>query len=141
MNFLFKIVVPVLALVFVSGCSFVREVNAGRYNENTKTGLAWLSDQFDPAGMNVGGHWTSVDWGEGNLSQSGRNVSGKLGDYDVRGVVSGNHAYLLISEGGWNYYCAVLENPAPGLLTGHFSRSIPFVKNLARPMRLEQLAH
>jgi hypothetical protein len=68
-------------------------------------------------------------------------VGGKLGDYDVRGVVSGHRAYLLLSEAGWNYYAAVLERQGPGVLAGHFSRAIPFAKSFGRPMRLEQLAH
>ena len=136
-----KLIAAALAAVFVSGCSVVHEVNAGRYNQNTKSGETWLSDQFDPAGINVAGHWTSSDWGEARLTQAGRDVGGKLGGYDVRGVVSGNRACLLLSEGGWTYYAASLEQPSEGVLAGHFSRSIPFVRNLARPMRLEQLAH
>ena len=98
MKHLFRLVVPALALALFSGCSIVREVNAGRYNENTKNGLSWLSDQFDPAVINIGGRWTSDDWGKATLTQTGRDVRGKLGDYDVHGVVSGTRAYLLISE-------------------------------------------
>ena len=130
-----------LALVLVSGCSYVREANTGRYNRNTKTGAAWLSDQSAPASFNIAGHWMSEDWGDVKFTQAGRNVGGKLGEYDVHGVVSGKRVYLLISDRGWNYYSAVLEYPAAGVLAGHFSRTIPLVKNLARPMRLEQLAH
>jgi hypothetical protein len=56
-------------------------------------------------------------------------------------VVSGERAYLLVAQGDWYYYSAVLELQRPGLLTGRFSRAIPFVKSVGRPMRLEQLAH
>ena len=141
MKYLSKLIMVAIALILVSGCSFVREFNTGRHNENTKSGVTWLSDHMEPAGINIAGHWRSDDWGDAKFTQSGRDVGGRLGDYDVRGVVSGQRAYLLLSEGGWNYYRAVLETPVPGVLSGHFTRSVPYIKNLERPMRLEQLAH
>jgi len=140
MKILSLLVGAALAIALFSGCSAIREVNAGRYNENTKAGESWLSDQFDPAGVNVAGGWKSSDWGNAVLTQDGRTIGGRLGDYDVKGVASGSRAYLLLSEGGWNYYSAVLERPLPNVLTGNFSRSIPFVKNFSRPIRLEQIA-
>ena len=130
-----------VALALVSGCSVVREASASRVNYNTKSGETWLSDQMEPAGYNIAGHWTSADWGDIRLTQSGRNVGGKFGEYNVRGVVSGQKVYLLLSQAGWTYYTTVLESPAPGVLAGHFSRTTPIVKHLARPIRLEQLAH
>jgi len=128
-------------LALLSGCSFVTEFNDARYNRNNKTGDNWLSDQTEPAGINVSGNWTSDDWGRVRLIQQGRNVSGAIGGYDVHGVVSGQRVYLLIAQGEWYYYSAVLELQRPGLLTGRFSRAIPFVKGFGRPMRLELLAH
>lgn len=125
----------------LTGCTIVREVNDERYNRNNQAGDRWLSDQLEPAAINVTGNWLSDDWGRAELVQSGRRISGRLGDYDVRGVASGNRAYLLIASGEWYYYSAILEMPRPGLLSGRFSRMIPFVKGLSRPMRFEQLAH
>jgi hypothetical protein len=83
----------------------------------------------------------SGDGGHGALEQHGRKVTGTLGGYNVTGVVSGRRLYLLIADGEWYYYSAVLDNPSPGVLTGRFSRAIPYVKTLSRPMRLDELAH
>ena len=130
-----------LVLAALSGCSFVTEFNDARYNRNNKTGDNWLSDQSEPAGIIVAGNWTSSDWGQASFSQTGRKITGTIGSYTVHGVASGNRAYLLIAQGDWYYYSAVLELQRPGLLTGRFSRAIPFVKDFGRPMRLEQLAH
>jgi hypothetical protein len=130
-----------LMLVALSGCSFVSEFNDGRYNRNNRTGDNWLSDQSEPAAINVDGNWTSNDWGHASFSQNGRKITGTIGGYTVRGVVSGARAYLLIAQGDWYYYSAVLDLQRPGLLTGRFSRAIPFVNSVGRPMRLEQLAH
>jgi len=128
-------------LAALAGCSFVTEFNDARYNRNNKTGDNWLSDQTEPAGINLTGSWISDDWGRATLLQNGRRVSGSLGGYEVEGVASGQRAYLLIAQGDWYYYSAVLELQRPGLLTGRFSRAIPFVRSLGRPMRLELLAH
>lgn len=130
-----------LTAIGLTSCSVVTEFNDARYNRNNKSGDRWLSDQSEPAAVNVAGNWISGDWGRGWLVQDGRKVRGTLGGYSVRGVVSGQQVYLLIAQGDWYYYSAVLDNPQPGLLTGRFSRAIPFVRTLSRPMRLEQLAH
>ncbi len=129
-----------LLLVLFSGCSIINEVTDERYNRNNAAGDRWLSDQLGSAEINVSGNWTSNDWGRAELVQRGRQISGSLGGYNVRGVASGTRAYLLIAQGEWYYYSAVLEMPRPGLLTGRFSRAIPFVRGFSRPMRLEQLA-
>jgi hypothetical protein len=128
-------------LAALSGCSVVTEFNDARYNRNNRTGDNWLSDQTEPAGINVDGNWTSDDWGHASFHQTGRRITGTIGSYNVHGVASGERVYLLIAQGDWYYYSAVLELQRPGLLTGRFSRAIPYVKNLGRPMRLELLAH
>lgn len=127
-----------LPLLFISGCSVVREVREERYNRNNLAGERWLSDQTQSALIDISGRWTSGDWGSGRLTQAGRKVRGTLGDYQVTGVVSGAKAYLLFSSGDWYYYSAVLEEIRPGLLAGHFTRAIPFTKFAIRPMRLKR---
>ncbi len=130
-----------LLLVALAGCSFVTEFNDGRYNRNNQVGDNWLSDQTEPAQIQISGNWLSNDWGRASLQQDGRKVTGMLGGYRVHGVVSGGRAYLLIAQGDWYYYSAVLELQRPGLLTGRFTRAIPYVRTFSRPMRLELLAH
>lgn len=136
-----RIAAALIVLAAFSGCSVVTEFNDARYNRNNRTGDNWLSDQTEPAGINIAGNWTSNDWGEVSFIQNGRKVTGTIGSYTVHGVVSGERAYLLIAQGDWYYYSAVLELQRPGLLTGRFSRAIPFVTTVGRPMRLQQLAH
>jgi hypothetical protein len=127
--------------VLLAGCSVFSDIRDERYAKNNGIGDRWLSDQFETAEMNVAGKWMSGDWGHGSLEQNGRKVTGTLGGYNVTGVVSGRRLYLLIADGEWYYYSAVLDNPSPGVLTGRFSRAIPYVKTLSRPMRLDELAH
>ena len=131
----------IFAVSLLSGCSIFSEVRDERYQRNNAAGDRWLSDQFDAAEINVSGSWLSSDWGRGTFRQNGRKVNGTLGGYNVNGVVSGRRAYLLIADGEWYYYSAVLEMSQPGQLDGRFSRMIPFLKTLSRPMRLDQLAH
>jgi len=136
-----RLACALLLLAALSGCSYVTEFNDARYNRNNKTGDNWLSDQSEPAGINIEGNWTSNDWGRASFSQAGRRITGTIGGYNVHGVASGDRAYLIIAQGDWYYYSAVLELQRPGLLTGRFSRAIPYVKSMGRPMRLEMLAH
>ncbi len=127
-----------MALMLFSGCTVINEVRDERYNINNRAGENWLSDQSAPARIDVSGRWASRDWGSARFHQSGRRVTGTLGDYSVRGVVSGSKAYLLIASGDWYYYSAILEKTRPDLLTGRFSRVIPFVNVVGRPMRLQK---
>ena len=136
-----KSVAACLILALLTGCSFVTEFNDARYNRNNKVGDNWLSDQTLPAGIDVSGNWVSNDWGRASLQQDDRRITGTIGGYSVHGIASGDRAYLLIAQGDWYYYSAVLELQRPGLLTGRFSRAIPFVKDFGRAMRLEKLAH
>jgi hypothetical protein len=136
-----KTAVAILLVAALTGCSVVNEFNDARYNQNNKTGDNWLSDQTNAAEINIAGKWTSNDWGDVSFTQAGRNIRGTIGSYTVHGVASGSSAYLLIAQGDWYYYSAVLQLQRPGLLTGRFSRAIPFVKTVGRPMRLQQLAN
>ena len=93
-----------------------------------------------PAEVNVGGSWHSSDWGKAFLAQNDRTVNGYLGDYIIEGVVSGRKAYLLARDGDWYYYTIVLEMPAPQLLLGYYSRSIPYRSGNRGDIRLDRRA-
>ena len=121
------LVVAILAVVATfSSCAPVHEFNTKRYDRHNEAGEAWLSDQMDAPEMDVSGEYKSREWGRTLFVQTGRDVRGHLGDYPVKGVVSGRKAHLLVSESGWYYYSVILEMPKPGLLTGTYSRSIPY---------------
>lgn len=122
------------------GCQTVEDAigsfNAKRYARHNEPGERWLSDQMQPANINVSGNYRSRAWGSSFLAQNGREVRGHIGDYPVKGVVSGNKAYLLLSSDGWYYYSAVLEMPNPGLLVGYYSRGVPYRRDSRRDIEL-----
>lgn len=130
----------VLAVVAsFTGCQSVRNFSQERYSRNNEFGRAWISDQILPAEINLSGTWKSRDWGDAFFSQTDRTIKGHLGNYPVEGVVSGSKAYLLVgSGGGWYHYSVVLEMPAPNLLLGYYSRSIPYRSSNRRDVRLDR---
>lgn len=130
-----------LFVAALTGCSVFEQVNEERYSRNNRVGENWLSDHSNPAEINIAGSWSSYDWGRAFFRQKGRRITGKLGDYSVNGVVSGRRVYLLIAQGDWYYYSAILEPKRSGLLVGRYSRAIPFVKGFSRSMQLEKLAY
>ncbi len=120
------------------GCHSVRNFSQERYSRNNEFGHAWISDQIFPAEINISGSWKSRDWGDTFFSQTDRTIKGHLGNYPVDGVISGSKAYLLASSGGWYHYSIVLEMPAPHLLIGYYSRSIPYRSSTRRDIRLDR---
>lgn len=122
----------------LAGCAEIQQFTQERYSRNNDTGRAWLSDQMLPAEMDLTGTWKSADWGDAFFAQNDRTARGHLGDYPVEGVVSGKKAYLLASENGWHYYSVILEMPAPNILIGYYSRSIPYTSGSRRDIRLDR---
>lgn len=134
---------PVIRCVFFvgvlslfAGCSAIEEFNTKRYDNHNALGDAWLSDQMEPPEIDISGSYKSDDWGRSYFSQNGAEVRGHLGDFPVKGVVSGQKAYLLVTEGGWYYYSAIVEMPRPGLLTGYYSRSVPYKRSARNDLLL-----
>lgn len=125
--------------VTLTGCEIFRDISSERYSRNNSKGEAWLSDQLLPAEADFSGTWQSADWGKSFLAQNGRTVRGYLGDYQAEGVVSGTKAYLVLSQGAWQYYSVILERPGPNMLVGYYSRSIPYQTNNRNDIRLDLL--
>lgn len=111
----------VLSLGLV-GCN-----NKERWAKNNAAAQAWLAANPASGHMRVAGHWTPDDegWGEAYFQQSGRVVTGKIGLYSVQGHVKGQDVYLVMSEGGWAYYSAVLKKKG-NTLVGFYSDAVPF---------------
>ena len=72
-------------------------------------GRRWLDSKKGAPEMNVSGVWICPEWGEANFKQEERNVTGMLGDYPIKGVVSGNSIYLLMYSGARVDYSAKLK--------------------------------
>ena len=86
-------------------------------------GKAWLDAQKDPPAMNVNGTWNSDDWGAFHLIQAegSREVSGNGGGYEIAGVVSGKHLFMLFSTRHTVDYCATVSLNGENTLTGTYS--------------------
>lgn len=126
----------VAVALMVTGCGPIREFQMKRTDRHNEAGEIWLSDQMFPPEVDVSGTYRTPGWGTSLLVQNGRDVRGHLGDYPVKGVVSGKRVYLLVSDGGWYYYSAILEVPREGLLVGYYSRSVPYRRSIRRDLQL-----
>ena len=122
----------------LTGCETVQEFSREANTRNNEAGRGWLSDQIVPAELDVAGTWKSAAWGEVLFVQAGRDIRGNLGDYPVEGVVSGKKVCLLARRGGRYDYSIILETPAPGILIGYSSRSIPYQIDNRRDIRLDR---
>lgn len=84
----------------------------------------WLAAQKTAAPqVNLSGRWDagssfSGGWGEGNFVQEDREVTGSLGMYYVKGVVSGTDVYLAIMSGDEIAYTARLSQKPDGSFFG-----------------------
>ena len=79
--------------------------------------------------LNITGKWHDAldsgffGWGEGYLQQEGNKVSGTIGNYTVKGVVSGTIVDLVfLWHGGEIHYTARLEM-SKDLLTGKYFKA------------------
>jgi len=86
-------------------------------------GKAWLDSQKDPAEINVNGAWESEDWGAFHLVQAegSREVSGNGGGYEITGVVSGKHLFMIFSTNHTVEYCATVSPNGENSLAGTYS--------------------
>ena len=125
-----------LCALSLCGCATILNWFDLRANQHNARGEEWLSDQTLPAEINISGSYHSPEWGDSFFYQIGRQVRGHLGDYPVKGVVSGRRAYLLVSDSGWYYYSAILQQPRPGVLFGYYSRSVPYRRDFRRDLQL-----
>ncbi len=85
-------------------------------------GQSWLDSKKDNPQINVTGTWTSPEWGTGRFKQENRNVEGVLGDYPVKGAVSGVTLYLLMYSGSKVDYSAELQALDSNTFKGFYSK-------------------
>ena len=88
-------------------------------------GENWLASKTDKPEMDVSGTWTSPEWGRSTFKQDGKNVTGVLGDYPARGVVSGNVLYLMMYAGEKADYFAELKATDLNNFNGVYSKYKP----------------
>ena len=98
-----------------------------RHARNNAAARAWLAANPASGHTRVAGTWQPDDegWGTARLEQSGSRVTGTIGLYSIEGHVSGQDLYLVMSEGGWAYYSALLKKKGD-TLEGFYSAGLPF---------------
>ncbi len=102
-----------LAILLISCSSQGVSIVKGEY---------WLDSKAKKAEMNVSGAWSSPEWGEALFEQEGNRVTGTLGDYPVRGIVSGSSLYLMMCSGEKVDYFAELKAVDNNLFVGLYSK-------------------
>jgi hypothetical protein len=118
----FSTVFLTLSLVFVISCAHgtLRQNEIDPWLDTIAGGKAPEID--------ITGKWhdaegsTFFGWGEGYLRQEGNKINGAIGNYNVKGIVSGKTAYLVFLSGGAVYYTARLEM-FQDLLTGNYFKA------------------
>jgi hypothetical protein len=104
-------------------------------------GQKWLDSKNDRPEIDISGVWASPEWGAAIFKQEGKDISGVLGDYPVKGVVSGDRIYLLMHAADSVDYFAELKASDNKTFKGFYSkyRIIDEVKNdpyYTRPMSI-----
>ena len=108
-------------------------------------GEKWLDSKKDKPEINISGTWTSPEWGAAIFKQEEREITGMLGDYPAKGVVSGSSIYLLMYSGDSVHYFAELKAVDKNTFQGSFSKYyiIDELKgkdrDFIRPMNLKRL--
>lgn len=108
----------------------------------------WLQEvagDNEPA-INIEGRWqdaeanpdTPFSWGRGHLEQEGNEVKGSLGNYNVKGKVSGDTVYLVFISEGEVYHTASLEKKKDDILRGDYFSSDDKEQEKGSPMALEK---
>ena len=131
---LLKPLVMFAAVVFaLTGCQTEKTIA-----KNQTAAQAWLDSQTDGARIQVSGLWFAEGWGKANLKQSGRKISGTIDTYEVKGVVSGEKAYLTTWDSGKCYYAIVLTQSGKNVLSGTYTDG-PVYKEMPKEQRAIEL--
>jgi len=118
----FLTVVFALSLIFVFSC-----IHRVLKQTEIDPWLNTISGDKTPE-LDITGKWHDEQgniffgWGEGYLRQEGNKISGAIGNYNMKGVVSGKTVYLVFLSAGKVYYTARLEM-FQGVLTGNYFKA------------------
>ena len=85
-------------------------------------GEEWLYSKKENPEINISGTWVSPEWGNATFKQENKDVTGSLGDYPVKGVVSGTTVYLLMYSGKRVHYSAELKASDNNTFKGVYSK-------------------
>ncbi len=105
----------------LAGCATIESVKAEIPRQNPE--------------VNLTGIWTSNEWQNCYLNQSGADLSGQLGDYIVEGVVTGKEVYLFLSYGTRVYHTMKLTATSPDDLIGYYFDNLMTFEQLKNASR------
>lgn len=131
MKILHTLAIVTLGLSF-SSCASKQEIA-----ETNATAQKWLVSQPGKARLNVSGNWYSESWGSIKLQQSGREISGIFGDYETKGVVSGDKVYLNTWNRGKAVHSIILSPSGKDGLSGSYCSTPAFSTNPEDQGRVE----
>lgn len=106
-----KVIVVICLGLFLVSCA-----------TSMKKGEIWLDSKKDKPEINISGTWISLEWGAAMFKQKEREITGMLGDYPAKGVVSGSSIYLLMYSGDRVDYFAELKAVDGNTFQGSFSK-------------------
>jgi hypothetical protein len=99
-------------------------------------GQKWLDSRNDKPEISISGVWTSPEWGIAIFKQDGKDITGMLGDYAVKGVVSGNVISLLMYHNDGVYYFAELQALDNNTCSGFYSLKYATLGQYKKPMSI-----
>lgn len=96
-----------------------------------------------PHEINIAGKWKDTTenkvfgWGEGYILQEENKISGVIGAYNIKGVVSGKKIYLAFLHGGTVHYTAKMVMIEEGLLVGNYFYPTDLIQEKGFPISLK----
>ena len=121
--------------LLLSSCSLTE-----KYHANNAAGEAWLqSHSKRPARANFKGVYYSPNWNLAILKQREGKLTGYIGSYNVKGIVSGENAYLLLIDDSWVDYTMILQRKNYEIIEGSYSSRVPFSEKHSARVQLDRI--
>jgi len=121
-----------MKIALFSLLSFLLLTGCGRYAARNAAADSWLESSRGSKSIDLTGNWEAEQFGWGGsaeFKQTGNQIEGTFGFYNVSGVVNGSEVSLVMSSGrasrSWPFYSAVLRKKGSKLV-GEYSGAIPF---------------
>ena len=107
-------------------------VNISGKWQDWETDYNYDEKRFNPFGWGTG-------WGKGAFDQKGKNITGIMGVYVIKGIVSGNRVYLVFISGGSVHYTANFEMIGDNELLGTYYSSSDIQQSKPYPMGFKRM--
>lgn len=139
----FSMKTPLLPIVIVcfsllaTGCT-----TAEKTRKNNAAAQTWIATNAKRhAATNLEGVYYSPEWGIIALKQHQGKLTGSLGEFHLKGEVSGKTAFLLLVEDGWVEHTMILNRKSSEILDGSYSSCVPYSNKDRLPVHLERIVN